>query len=75
MTVQQNPPNDHAGDSGRDWRTLDYCAAHIGVTKLSIRNWIARGYLPAYRIGSTVRVDRRDLDALLQRIPPGDGAA
>lgn len=43
----------------------------LGCTDRHIRDLIARGDLPAYKVGSTrtVRIKRSDLDALLRRIP------
>lgn len=49
-------------------------AAYLGVTTRTIRNYIASGRLPAYRIRGSqlVRVKQSDVDALLRRIPTVD---
>lgn len=36
----------------------------------TLRDWIARGLLPAYRFGPRqLRVDLNDLDGLIRRVP------
>lgn len=57
------------------WDSIADAAEHLGVSEKTIRNYIARGTLPAYRLGNrAIRIDRRDLDALLTPIPAGGGA-
>lgn len=58
-------------------RTIRQAAEYLGVTDRTIRNYIARGDLPASRIRGSrqVRIDQADLDALLQPIPTAGGAA
>jgi excisionase family DNA binding protein len=53
------------------WLSQAEAAEQIGVTDRTIRNYIARGLLPAHRVrGSRVlRIRQVDLDALLVRIP------
>jgi excisionase family DNA binding protein len=42
-------------------------ATWAGVTTRTVRQWIADGKLPAYRIGSrTIRIRQSDLEDLLQ---------
>jgi excisionase family DNA binding protein len=49
-------------------------ADYLGVTERTIRNYVSRGQLRAYRIGGRlVRVDQDDLDALLRPIPTVSG--
>lgn len=57
------------------WLSQGQAAAYIGHTDRTIRKYIARGLLPAYRIAGSrsVRIRRSDLDALLQPIPTSDG--
>jgi excisionase family DNA binding protein len=44
-------------------------SAKYSLSPKTIRNLIASGHLPAYRIGRNIRVQRADLDALAERIP------
>ncbi|MDQ4112033.1 MAG: helix-turn-helix domain-containing protein [Actinomycetota bacterium] len=57
----------------RETRTsysLAEAAQVLGVTDRTIRNYIARGRLPAYRVGDRlVRVMRADVEALFRPIP------
>lgn len=55
---------------GRRYCTIAEAAEYIGATPAFIRKLIARGDLPAYRIGKrAIRIDIRDVDALLKPIP------
>lgn len=50
--------------------TLKEGAAYLSVTEQSLRRYIAVGRIPAYRLGKrALRVDREDLDSLLERVP------
>lgn len=54
----------------RRWLTLQEAADRLGITERSVRNFIARGDLPGYRLSTrSVRVDANDVDALLRPIP------
>lgn len=54
--------------------SLGEAAEILGVTDRTLRNYIARGKLPAYRIGARiVRVRRTDLESLFHRIPVAGG--
>ena len=52
-------------------------ADYLGVTDRTVRNYVARGVLPASRVRGSrlVRIDRADLDRLLKPIPTGVPAA
>ena len=51
-----------------DLVTVDEFAELVGFSAVSVRRWIARGLLPAYRLGPRlVRVDRRDARLLVTR--------
>ncbi|MGG5258791.1 helix-turn-helix domain-containing protein [Phycicoccus avicenniae] len=59
----------------REWLNQAEVADLLGVTDRTVRNFIARGVLPASRIRNgksrpgPVRIRRRDVDALLEPIP------
>lgn len=44
-------------------RTL---AAYLAVSDRTIRNWIRRGELPSYKLGTARRIDPADVDAFLE---------
>jgi excisionase family DNA binding protein len=47
-------------------------AARYGVSQRTVRRWIARGLIEAYRVGPRLlRVDPDEVDALLRKIPAG----
>lgn len=46
--------------------SLAEAAEYLSVTDRTVRNFIARGDLPAYRIGSrALRINRDDLDRII----------
>jgi excisionase family DNA binding protein len=45
-------------------RTL---AAYLAVSDRTIRNWIRRGELPSYKLGSARRIDPADVEDFLAR--------
>jgi excisionase family DNA binding protein len=57
--------------SRRDLITLRQAAEWVGVDPTTLRRWIAKGKLPAYRIAGTrnLRLDRAEVEALLLPIP------
>lgn len=59
----------------RRWMSPDEAAQHLGVTKRTLRNYIAEGKLRAYRLAGkrTMRLDQADVDALLSPIPTTGG--
>jgi excisionase family DNA binding protein len=58
------------------WLSQADAAEFLGVTDRTIRNYIARGILPASRIkGSrSIRISQADLEELLRPIPSAKGA-
>lgn len=58
------------------WLSQVQAAEYIGVTDRTIRNYIARGILPAARVRGSraIRINRADLDALMTPIPSAKGA-
>lgn len=58
------------------WLTLADAAEYLSVTDRTVRNYIARGELTGYRMGTrSLRIDARELDDLLCPIPTAGGAA
>lgn len=59
----------------RRWLSQNEAADYLGVSPRTIRNYIARGFLPASRIkGSRLaRIDAADLEAMLRSIPTVGG--
>lgn len=57
--------------SAHEWLNQAESAQYLGVTDRTIRNYVARGVLPARRVRGSrlIRIDRADLDALLRPIP------
>lgn len=55
----------------RRWFSQQEAAEYLGVTDRTVRNYVARGLLPAHRVTGSrlIRIDRADLDALLRPIP------
>ncbi|MFA6046807.1 MAG: helix-turn-helix domain-containing protein [Phycisphaerales bacterium] len=53
------------------WLDQSEAAEYLGCSPRTIRNYIASGRLPAYRVKGSklLRVRRTDVDALLVRIP------
>ena len=50
--------------------TLKDAARHLSVTEQTVRRYISEGRIQGYRIGKrALRVDSRDLDALLTPLP------
>ena len=54
---------------GEGFVRVSEVARLYGVSESTVRNWINRGDLKAYRIrpGEAVRISRHDLDALVAR--------
>lgn len=54
--------------------TIGSAAEYLSVTDRTIRNYIARGDLTGYRVGSrAIRIDLRELEGLLTPIPTASG--
>ena len=64
-----NPTNHLPGP--RRLATVAEVATYMDVTERTIRNWISRGLLPAYRVRGTrgVRLDLREVDRAAKLIP------
>lgn len=59
----------------RTYRSLQDEAERIGVHPRTLRRRIAEGKLTAYRVGHLIRLDPREVDALLRPIPTAGTAA
>lgn len=71
MALSTSPP---ALPKNRRWLTQIEAAEYLGVTDRTLRRMIAAGELPAYRLGKRLlRLDARDLDAMLRPIPTVGG--
>jgi len=57
---QQTLPDDLIGTSA--------AAKMLAVSPKTLRGWIKDGKVPAFRIGSRMRVSRRDVLAVIQRV-------
>lgn len=50
------------GNETENWSSLEETAKHIGVTKDTIRNWIDKGVIPAYRVGKQWKFRLSEID-------------
>jgi excisionase family DNA binding protein len=50
-----------------DYLTIGEIADELRVTQPTIRNWIESGLLAAYRFGNTLRVERTEFVAFVER--------
>jgi len=50
----------------RRWISVRECAEYLGLHLKSIYNLIYQGYIPATKIGGSIRIDRKKLDQLLE---------
>jgi excisionase family DNA binding protein len=59
------------------WFNQEASAEYLGVTDRTIRNYIARGVLPASRVRGSrlIRIRKSDLDAMLHPVPTSGGQA
>lgn len=48
------------------WISLEDTATYLGVTKDTIRNWIKKGYIPAYKIGRKWKFKISEIDAWVE---------
>jgi putative molybdopterin biosynthesis protein len=53
--------------SGDEFLIVAEIASLLKVNQMTVRSWIARGELPAHRLGRRVRVRRSDFDSFLER--------
>jgi len=70
MTGPATAQDDH---DGRRLATLQVTADHCGVGERTIRRWVSKGRLTAYRLGPRiVRIDLNEVDQrLCKPIPVG----
>ena len=48
--------------------TVRVVAENHGVSEKTVRNWIAAGVLPAYKIGNCIRMRQSEVDAALMPV-------
>jgi excisionase family DNA binding protein len=47
---------------------------YAGIPKGTMRDWVRRGLLPAYRIGPRLlQIDLNDIDRMRRRVPTAEG--
>lgn len=61
-----NHPN-----SEPDWLTKAEAAERLSVSLRTLERWIARGLLPAARVGSLVRISREQFESFKRRAQAG----
>lgn len=49
-------------DFNEPWVNLEELAAHLSVSKDSVRNWIRDGRLPAYKVGKLYKFKLSEVD-------------
>lgn len=49
----------------RTWLTTGEVAKELEVTRQTVSDWIKSGRIPARRVGSRYRVERRDLKSVV----------
>jgi excisionase family DNA binding protein len=55
------------------WASFKAASAYAGIPTRTLRDWVSRGRLPAYRIGPRqIQVDLNDIDAIRVRIPTAE---
>ena len=53
-----------------DYMPLIDAACYAGVPVRTMRDWVSKGLVPAYRIGPRqIQIDRHDIDRLRKLIP------
>ncbi len=51
-----------------NFMTINQAAKFLKLHPNTIRNFIVRGQLPAYRIGRTIRIDEHDLLEIAKKV-------
>jgi excisionase family DNA binding protein len=52
------------------WASLAQASTYSTIPVKTLRDWISKGRLPAFRVGPRqIRVDLNDIDGLMRRIP------
>lgn len=47
--------------------TVDEVANELGISRFTVRRWVAERKITFFRVGARIVFDRRDIDALLAR--------
>lgn len=48
------------------WLSVDEVAAELRISRMTIYRLVNKGLLPAHRVGRSIRVRERDMDAYLR---------
>ncbi len=51
----------------REWLSVEEIAQELRVSEETVRNWIRRGQLKAYKFGRDFRVKREDYDDFIEK--------
>ena len=63
----------HESAKGHEWLTIGEVAFILRLNASTIREAIASGRLPAYRVGErSIRIRRSDLSSMIQPVNPGE---
>ena len=49
-----------------DYLTVEQAAKQMGVTERSVRNWIKKGELIAYKLGTSWKITEEDLQTFIK---------
>jgi excisionase family DNA binding protein len=55
------------------WWDLDDVCQYIGRAKETVREYVDKGLLPAYKLGNELRFKQSDVDAMMQPVTAKNG--
>lgn len=64
--------NGYAG-AAEKWVNLEDVAAHLSLSKDTVRNWVKQGRLPASKVGKMYKFKLSEIDALVREGKLADG--
>lgn len=50
----------------QEWLTVDQIAKEVGVSEETVRNWIRKKLLKAYKLGRDYKIKREDFNEFLE---------